>query len=622
MSAYPFEQYFATYRIVDFTPSPDGAYIYFVADISGQFNLWRVGTAGGWPQQLTTFTNQAVRNVSVSADGTRIAFTADFEGNEASQVYLMAAYGGWPHRLTNREDAGFGLGGFSPDGRFLVYTGNVDSPSHPDVFLHDLQAGTVQRLTRGDKLLANPCFSPDGRSILVWELLGNDDQNFWVIDLPSGELSCATPHEGRRIKYFEPRWDTERNGFYFLSDESREFLTVGYFDMIQGTRNYVLSAPWDIEDVTISAEGRLLAYNVNEAGNSVLHVIDRATGREIPLPDLPKGVVQWIKFAPADPDCRLFVHMSCYNSAYAVYVVDVARSEFCLLTPSMLGNIPAEGFVPPELVYIPSYDGQSVPAWLYRPRSEGPVPIVVSIHGGPEYQERTDYRYGGFYQYLLGSGVGVLAPNIRGSTGFGGAWQRGILRDYGGAGLQDIQACAQWLQAQDWADSKRLAIWGGSFGGFVVLSAVTRLPQYWACAAEMCGTSDLLAEMLSCPPEQVPMLREQVGHPVEDRGFLIARSPITYVENVRCPLMVVQGANDPRVLQSQSDAMVERLRALGREVEYLLFEDEGHAFTKRSNQVRSYRAQAVFLLRHLQASPLQGEENACRVECRVNRNPY
>ncbi|HWI53984.1 MAG TPA: S9 family peptidase [Symbiobacteriaceae bacterium] len=599
MGAYPFEQYFATYRIVDFTPSPDGAHVYFIADISGQFNLWRVATAGGWPQQLTTFTDRAVRSVAVSADGTRLAFTADFQGNEASQIYLMKAEGGWPERLTDRTDAAFGLGGFSPDGHCLVYTGNAESPAHPDLYLHDLVTGSVQRLTQGEKLLASPCFSPDGRSVLAWELLGNDDQNFWVIDLASGGMRCVTAHPGRRVKYFEPRWDTGRNGFYFLSDEPREFLTAGYCDLQQETREYVIAAPWDIEDLTLSADGWLLAYNVNEAGNSVLHVIDRSTGRELPLPALPKGVMQWIKFAPGDRERRLFVHMSCYNSSFAVYVLDLERGEFRLLTPSMLGNIPEEGFVAPELVFINSFDGLSVPAWLYRPRAEGPVPVVVSIHGGPEYQERTDYRYGGFYQYLLSRGVGVLAPNIRGSTGFGGDWQRRILRDYGGAELRDIEACALWLQAQDWVDGERLAIWGGSFGGFAALSAISRLPRYWACAAEVCGPSDLLAEILSCPPEQLPMLREQTGDPVADREFLIARSPITYVENVRCPLMVVQGANDPRVLRSQSDAMVERLRALGREVEYLVFEDEGHQFTKRSNQLKSYKAQADFLLRHL-----------------------
>src|SRR5690606_30589604 len=253
----------------------------------------------------------------------------------------------------------------------------------------------------------------------------------------------------------------------------------------------------------------------------------------------------------------------------------------------------------PELIRYPSFD-REIPAFLYRPTGgAGKLPVLLSIHGGPEAQERPQYLYAGFYQYLASRGIAVLAPNIRGSTGYGKSYQKLIHRDFGGDELRDLEHAAKWLQAQEWVDPARIGVFGGSFGGFATLSCVSRLPEYWACGVDIVGPSNLITFAQSVPPTWRDFMAEWVGDPERDAELLRERSPITYVDQIRAPLLVIQGAKDPRVHRNESEQMVARLRELGREVEYLLFEDEGHGFTKRANNLKAFRAAAEFFERKL-----------------------
>jgi dipeptidyl aminopeptidase/acylaminoacyl peptidase len=602
VSQYKFEQFAATRRIGSFVPAPDGNSVYFTADISGQLNLWRVPTEGGWPEQLTLFTNESVRQATVSKDHSKIAFLADVNGNEMYQIYLMDAQGGWPEQITNRPDVQYSLGSFSPDGRYLAYSGNATVARDTDIYLRDLQTGEVRQITEGGRLMDFASFSPDGTHMLAVQIMGNTNQDMWLIDVATGNARNLTAHPGREAMHYPYSWRKDGKAFYFFSNDGREHLAIGLYDLEADKQNYIITSDWDLEDMAVGCGGKLIAYSINEAGNSRLVLIDTESGQEVALPAMPKGVISQMKFAGQDEQRRLFVSMNCYNQMNAVYVVDLDRTELRLLTPSMLGNLPAEVFVAPELVHIEAFDGLKIPAWLYRPQGVQPgekVPAVLSIHGGPETQERTEYRYNGFYQYLLSQGVAVLAPNIRGSTGFGISYQLKIHRDWGGDDMKDMESCAKYLQSLEWVDASKLAVWGGSYGGFATLTCATRLPDYWACACDFCGPANLVTFGKSVPPHWKPMIKAWMGDPDEDREFLMERSPITYVDNIKCPMMVVQGATDPRVVKAESDMMVERLRELGRQVEYLVFEDEGHGFTKRTNQLKGYKLMSDFLLKHL-----------------------
>ena len=286
-------------------------------------------------------------------------------------------------------------------------------------------------------------------------------------------------------------------------------------------------------------------------------------------------------------------------AAMEVFILDLAARTATQITYSMLGGIDPADLARPTLIRYPTHDERQIPAWLYRPTGVGPFPVILSIHGGPEAQERPLYIYAGLYQYLLSQGIGVLAPNIRGSTGYGKSYQKLIHRDWGGAELGDLEAAARYLRGLDWVDPARIGVFGGSFGGFATLSCVTRLPDYWAAAVDAFGPSNLVTFAKAVPPSWRRLMAEWVGDPETEVDFLMERSPITYVDQIKTPLLIIQGAKDPRVVKGESDQMVKRLRERGVDVRYEVFEDEGHGFTKRENELKAFGDTAAFFMEHL-----------------------
>lgn len=350
----------------------------------------------------------------------------------------------------------------------------------------------------------------------------------------------------------------------------------------------------DIEDLSLSDDGNTMVFIVNHNGFSKLAGINPKTGEHLSLPDLPQGVARNLD-VNRDGSRAVFIFTTA-REASNLYEIDLKTGELIRLGQSMLGGIDLDDLVEPELIHYDTFDGQKIPAWLYKPKTGGDkFPVVLSIHGGPESQERPQYNYNGLYQYLLNRGIAVLAPNIRGSTGYGISYQKLIHRDWGGAELKDIECAAKYLQSLPWIDKGRMAVFGGSFGGYATLSAVTRLPGYWKCAVDVVGPSNLITFLKAVPPWWKPMMKAWIGDPEEDADFLRERSPITYIDNVRAPLLVIQGAKDPRVVKGESDQRVERIRANGGEVTYFVDEHEGHGATRRENQLKWYGMIANYL---------------------------
>lgn len=598
---YEFEQFFAVRRHQPTLAfSPEGRYVYFSTDISGQFNLWRVPAEGGWPDQLTVFEDRTVRAVVAHPKSEWLVFLADRNGTEFWQIFALGAGGGWPKLLTPREDVRYeiGTGSFSPDGRRFAYAGNERTPTEVDVMVRELPGGEPRvALATGEYLHVGE-WSPDGRRLSVAALRSNTDQDIYVVDLQTGSYVNVTPHEGEAIHLPGP-WLPDGSAFLVVTNRGREFsgLALARPDK-PGQLTWIHTPGWDVEQVELSPDGRTAAVAVNEGGISRLRLIEVPSGRVRSQLPVPEGVVGAMLFSPDGRHLALLLATA--RRATELYTLHLPDGRLVRITSSMLGGIAEEELVTPELVEYPTFDGRRIPAWLFRPpgaSAASPVPAALSIHGGPEWQERPTYHP--LYQYLLHRGIAVMAPNIRGSTGYGISYQRLIHRDWGGGELKDIEAAARYLQSLPWVDSSRLAIFGGSFGGFATLSAVTRLPQYWAAAVDIVGPSNLVTFAKSVPPTWRRFMKQWVGDPEEDREFLLQRSPITYVDQVRAPLLVIQGQNDPRVVKAESDQMVEHLRQLGRPVEYVVFEDEGHGFTRRANLQKAFRLTAEFLERHL-----------------------
>ena len=602
-----FEQFMAYRRFsAGLAFTRDGEQVLFVSNLSGQFNLWCVPVDGGWPDQLTTFTDETVRMTGVSPRDGTIVLCADRDGDEFFQIYLIEADGGWPEQITDARDVQHFVGGrdaFSPDGSQLAYAANGRTPTDMEVWIRDFASGESRAVFGEGKYAFPAAWSPDGTKLLALDFRNNSDSTIHLIDLETGETPELTPHDDDGM-FIPGPWARDGSGFYLVTDEGREFRGIAFYDLAARSYEWVETPEADIEEISASTDGRVLGWLVNEDGWDRLRLRDLDSGRDLPDPDLPPGARPHLTgFEPPvalSPDgSHAAVILSGSLRPPEVWVVETESGRSRAVTNSRLGGLDEDDLVDAELVSYPTFDGRDVPAWLYRPRGNGKAPVVLSIHGGPEAQERAIYNP--LYQYLLSRGIAVLATNIRGSTGYGKTYQRLVQRDWGGGDLKDWDHAVRWLHDQDWVDADRIGVFGGSYGGFAVLSCVTRLPDYWAAAVDIFGPYNLITFARAVPPTWKRMMKRFVGDPDEDADLLRERSPMTYVENVRTPLLVIQGAKDPRVVKQESDQLVEKLHELGRTVEYVVFEDEGHGFTKRANELKAMRLSAEWVERYLLA---------------------
>ncbi len=601
MTKPPFEQFFAHRRLYPVAElTPDGERVLFVSNISGQFNLWSAELDGGWPEQLTTFVDNSVRGVAVREDGT-ILFHADRDGDEFHQLYRIPAEGGWPEQLTDLPQVQHELSpaSWAPDGKSFAFSGNRRTPTDGEVYIWREGEAEPRYLFGEGMYTFAVSFSPDGSKLLAVEFRSNTDISIWVVDVASGDAVEATPHEGD-AKFLPGPWKADGSGFYLLTDEGREFS-----GLLRSTRSPRTRASGSRRPTTTSTSsparrtgGCSRGWRTSTAGGSV-HVRDLERGADLPEPKLPPGAASmlgsglslsrdgsrlalvWDQPTPPGGGVRRRHRdrrrAACDGDARGGPVG--ARSARARAHPLRELRRPAD------------------PGVAVQAGGGGPSPFAVLIHGGPEAQERPIYRP--YVQYLLSRGIGVLATNVRGSTGYGKTYQKLIHHDWGGGDLEDWRHAAEWLKAQPFVDGDRLAVLGGSYGGFATLTCVTRLPEYWRAAVDIVGPSNLVTFVRAVPPQWLRFMAEWVGDPDTEEEFLRERSPITYVDQVQAALLVLQGAKDPRVVKSESDQMVERLRELGREVEYVVFDDEGHGFTRYANEVHAYRLTCEWLESHL-----------------------
>lgn len=583
--------------------SPDGTQVVYSSSASGQYNLWRHPLDGGEREQLTHYTDQSVREVTWSPDGTQLLYAADRDGDEFQQIYLMPATGGPAEQLTDASGVRHYLamgGAFSPDGRLIAYCGNDRDPAEQDVLLRDVATGEVRRVQVPGGLPFPGGFSPDGRQLTIMQGLSNTDCNIYLLSLDEdGTLTHLTPHEGEELHMPGP-WASDGSGFWALTNADREAEAMVFQGTKPHTATPVVEQEWGVETVLYARDANLLVWTVNEDGYSTLHARDLTSGEPVQLPSVPRGVISALGVSR---DGRLLAFLLESGARPTeVAILDRVAGTFRYLTDSRPTGLESLDCREPELVRYTTHDGRQIPAFLYRPAGDGPFPVVLSIHGGPEYQERPSYNYGGMYQYLLSMGVAVLAPNVRGSTGYGRSYQMLIHRDWGGAELRDFEYAVSYLRGLDWVDPDRIGVFGGSFGGFATLSCISRLPDLWRAAVSIVGPSNLVTFAKAVPPTWRPMLAKWVGDPDTEADFLMERSPITYADAIHTPLFVIQGAKDPRVVKTESDQIVERLRSRGVDVRYDVYEDEGHGFTRRENELRALGDTADFLASHLNAA--------------------
>ncbi|MGH8937121.1 MAG: S9 family peptidase [Acidimicrobiia bacterium] len=586
-----FEDFADVWTLAIFFPpsfSPEGEEICYVLNAGDLFQVYRQPVDGTEPRAVTNWSGETPREVVWSPAGDWMAVLADRDGDEFNQVRLIPPAGGSVRKVTDDPGVQYYLGGFSPDGRWLSYVGNDRERSAQDLLLRDLQGEEALRFRPEKGQLFPGRWSPEGRRTTVTEFVHFQQIDVRLVGLDGGDRRLLeSDGEGA---YLPGPWTPDGERFYVISDAGREFSALYLCSAADGSLEAVVAPDWDVEGVTASRDGRVLAYSLNEDG--VSRVLIRRDGSEEEA-KLPPGVAYQIALSP--DGTRLAAVVGTATSSPDLYVVNTDTGEGRRLTRTMR-RIDPSTLGEPELAPIPNGRGGHVPGWWYPPRGERPAPVVVSVHGGPMSQERPEYRYHGMYHYLLSRGFGVLAPNITGSTGYGRSYTAALNRDLGGVDLADLRACVEWLRQRPEVDSERIGIFGGSYGGYVVLAALSMMPGLFAAGVDVVGPSNLVTLIETGPPTWKITDEALIGHPERDRDFLLSRSPVTHAEHIDVPLFIIQGVNDPRVPRSESDQIVQALRARRVEVRYDVYEDEGHGFVRHENRVKSMKDSAEWLI--------------------------
>lgn len=577
--------------------SPDNKALAYVSDRSGTYCAWTLPTAGvGSPSLALAVQGGAVRSLCWAPSGDLIG-AVDRGGTERWQMYVTRQDERIEPLAVSDGDAVQHLLSWnapSPDGRWLAISSNARERADVDLILVDLRTREQRPLVTGPSWHVAGGWSTDGRTLLVMRVLDNLEQTVLAVDASSGQAREITPHE-EEGQHLPAGW---------LADGRALVLT----DDVRGDRHVALVAidtktlerqPFDVVDgadielAVSSADGRVQVWSANRDGYSTLRW--RSGGGDVRERAL-EGVCEDLVVS-RDGALAAYVRQSPTETSQ-VWILDTRSGEARELVHTTPG-VERDELVEPELVRIPAPDG-AIPAFIYRPRGEGRAPAVLYPHGGPEGQSRPGYDHNlATVQALAHRGIAVVVPNIHGSTGYGRAWQRAIHKDWGGIDLRDLRAIADWMAAEPGFDPERLAVYGGSYGGFAALTCVTQIPDRWRCAVDLFGVANLVTMIENNQPNWRRFLRRWIGDLETDREKLTQRSPVTHIDQVRCPMLVIQGANDPRVPKSESDQVVERLRARGQRVEYVVFPDEGHGFTKSANRRKAYARIVDFLTEEL-----------------------
>lgn len=589
--------------------SPNGSLVAFETSITGEPQLWVVDAGGGWPRQLTF--GRPITFHRFSPTGDWIAYGVDRGGNEREGFYLISPDGTRERELLAPSDAFRAFGGFSPDGRRLAYATTGRTATDFDIHVLDLDSGDDRMVYRGHFGFFVAAWRPDGEALLLSETRGEDADDVHLLDLESGEATpLFTPEVAAAHSGFA--WLPDSSGFYLATNQGREYQGLAFYDAVSGELTFVETPRHDVESVALSRDGRYLSWFTNEDGASVLHARDLGTGEDLETPELPFGVAR-LAWAPEAPVAA--IRVSGPDLPGDVWTWDPRSGALRRATHSTDAGLDLARMVTPEPVRFPARDGVTLHGLLYLPREgsraglEGEPPVLLAVHGGPTAQARPDFDP--VLQYLLARGIAVLDLNYRGSTGYGKTFTRLDDRRQRPDAVTDMAAAMDWLAADGRVDASRAAVMGGSYGGFMTFAALTELPGLFDAGVSIVGVSDWVTALEGASPQLKASDRLEYGDidDPDDREFFRSISPITKVDRVRDPLMVIHGANDPRDPVTESDRFVRAVRERGGRVEYLRFPDEGHGIRKLENRVAAYRRVADFLERELGvASGAAGDE--------------
>lgn len=598
------EKLYMTRQVGGATWSPDGKTVAFISNLSGRNNLWLVPSEGGWPTQLT-ISDQRQVSPTWSPDGKWIAYTSDYDGDELWDIFLVSPKTGQVVNLTNTREISEESPAWSPDGRYLAYIVKPKISSVFEIDVYDTVLRDIKHLTTGtakDRMNVEPIWSADGKSIFyTQEQSKGTDSNIFVADLASATTTLLTPHDGEALYQLD---DVSPDGKHLLitSNANNGYENVALLEAATKKIHWLTHDKWEIHGASFFPDGKSLTYTANVDGNNDIYFYSISTGKARKLP-LPAGL-NWTSGRPTpftrDGSRMLYAHTGPTMPA-DLWVHTLAVDKSRQLTHSLVGGVLAQDMVEPQLAHYPSKDGKwTISALVYVPFNlprNAQHPAIVYVHGGPTAQTMNTFNR--FIQYMVNQGYIVIAPNYRGSTGYGKEFQQANLFDMGGGDLQDVLSAADWIKQTGYVDPKKLILMGGSYGGYLTMMGVTKAPDLWAAGIPIVPFVNWFTEIQNEDPALQQSDLATMGDPVKNKALFEERSPINFVDQIKAPLYLLAGGNDPRCPKSEAQQVVEAIKKRGGVVEYKVYENEGHGFSKVENQIDAYKRVADFLIAHV-----------------------
>ncbi|MGM0606012.1 MAG: S9 family peptidase [Halobacteriota archaeon] len=607
MSRYDIDRYLNVRSAYGGSFSHDGDRLAFCMDTTGTPQVWSTDGPGRWPEQHT-FSTERVTFARFSPTRPELVFGMDEGGNERAQLYRFDVPTGALTNLTRSPAAKHRFGGWSNDGDRIAFTSNRRDERVFDVYVQSRTGGrtAAELVHEGDGWLSLAGWSPDDTRLLVVQSYSNFDQDISVLDVETGERTHLTPHTGD-VRYLSPEWGPDGESIYLVTDRATDTLRLERLDVeseefaVVSTEGTALGDEWNFDGVTVDPDTRRLVYSRNVDGYTELtagELVDDDRIDPVPAPELPTGVAGGVTFSP-DGD-RYAVTVTASTANANVHVVEWTTGESTQWTRAATAAIPPETFVERELVRYPTFDGRQIPGFFSLPETDtgaGETPVIVDIHGGPESQRRPSFNP--VTQYFLQEGYAIFEPNVRGSSGYGTAYAALDDVEKRMDSVADVEAALEWLCEHPAVDPDRIVAMGGSYGGFMVLSALTEYPDLWAAGIDIVGIANFVTFLENTGEWRRSLREAEYGSLEDDRDFLESISPINTIDAIDAPLFVLHGANDPRVPIDEAEQIVDAAKKQGVPVRKLVFEDEGHGFTKLENRIEAYEAIVDFLEEHV-----------------------
>jgi len=590
----------------------DGQGIFITTRFGDVNQVHRVSHAGGARTQITFF-NEPVGSLSRQPGGSSMTFLMDAGGSEFSQIFMLdSAAPGDVRMLTDGESRNDDVV-WSRSGERIAYLSTRRNGASNDVWMMDVDQPESARivLESPDGTLWGPAdFSPDDRKLLIYNYVGNADSRVHLLDLDNGEMRLLAGDPDKPSSNLPVAFDREGGGFFYVSDVSGDFKQLVWHSLEEGAEPVYLTADiaWHVEEAALTEDRTRGAFIVNENGFSRLYLLDPGKKAYRMVEVIPTGLVYGLEFSPDGTRLGMTLNTPQTPSDSFVLALDadpLEHGELTRWTFSEVGGLDTDSFVVPELVSYPTFDSDSggpasIPAWVYRPTGDGPYPVVISIHGGPESQARPLFN-STYQMWLQKLGVAVIQPNVRGSDGYGKQYlslDNGFKRE---DSVKDIGALLDWIATQPDLDENRVAVFGGSYGGYMVLASAVHYSDRLKAAVDIVGISNFVTFLENTQDYRRDLRRVEYGDERDPamRKHLEAISPLNHADRMRVPMLIVQGQNDPRVPVTEAEQIVAALRAQNQPVWYMNALNEGHGYRKKENRDVYQQVTMMFLRQYL-----------------------